>query len=104
MSRPYPAALDSRRDASPMWSHSHARGIGAIRASALRDASAMRLAVMLYWPSMGVDVNRVIAQLADAGLDLVHAFDAHAITRAISESPSRDSGDWRESRDSLAGW
>lgn len=28
---------------------------------------------------MGIDVNRVIAQLADAGLDLVHAFDAHAI-------------------------
>lgn len=28
---------------------------------------------------MSFDVNRVIAQLAEAGLDLVHGFDAHAI-------------------------
>jgi epoxyqueuosine reductase len=52
------------------------------RALAMRDAFVMEarhIATMPHSRSMGLDVNRVIAQLADAGLDLVHAFDAHAL-------------------------
>ncbi|MGE0403483.1 MAG: hypothetical protein AB7T06_42655 [Kofleriaceae bacterium] len=53
---------------------------------------------MLYSPPMGIDVTHVIEQLAAAGLDVVHPFDAHAIGRLARAEAER------EARRPLAAW
>jgi hypothetical protein len=44
---------------------------------------------------MSIDVPRLIAQLAEAGLDLVHAFDAHAVGELAIEEAKLEEADVR---------